>query len=194
MKNKMSEFKILNKLSKQKVLRHIDIKWILIILSVTFIVTFCLSFLSDKLISDANVIVGIIVLIIFILIGILFDMIGVAVTAANESVFHSMNSRKVYGSKTAITFKKNAEKVSSFCCDVIGDICGIISGSAGVMITLSLVDRFGFNLLLTTLIVTSIIASLTIGGKAVGKSFAINKSDVILYEFAKFISIFKKNN
>ena len=43
-----------------------------------------------------------------------------------------------------------------------------------------------------TLIVTALIAALTIGGKALGKSFAINKSNFILYEFAKIISNFYK--
>ncbi len=190
---KETEFKILNKLSKQKILKHTNIKWILTILIITFTLTFILSFISDKLISDTNILVSIIVLIIFIFLGIIFDIIGVAVTTANESTFHSMNSRKVFGAKKAIKYKKNAEKVSSFCCDVIGDICGIISGSAGVMITLSLVNTFNFNLLITSLLITSIISSLTIGGKAIGKSFAINKSDVILYEFAKIISLFKKD-
>ena len=101
-----------------------------------------------------------------------------------------MNSRKVKGADVAVTFKKNAEKVSSFCCDVIGDICGIISGAAGTTITAILVEQYQFNLLLTGLVIAAIIASLTIGGKAIGKSFAINKSAIILYEFAKFISNF----
>ena len=127
---------------------------------------------------------------IFIIIGILFDIVGVSVTTAEESVFHSMNSRKVKGANVAVKFKKNAEKVSSFCCDVIGDICGVISGAAGTAITAILVTKFNTNLLITGLLVTAIISSLTIGGKAIGKSFAINKSDIILYEFAKIISNF----
>ena len=46
-------------------------------------------------------------------------------------VYHAMSSKKIKGAKKAVSFKKNADKVSSFCNDVIGDICGIISGSAG---------------------------------------------------------------
>jgi len=128
--------------------------------------------------------------ILFILLGILFDIIGVSVTTADEAVFHSMNSRKVKGANIAVKFKKNADKVSSFCCDVIGDICGIISGAAATTIAAILVTKFNLNPLFTSLTVAAIIASLTIGGKAIGKSFAINKSDIILYEFAKFISNF----
>ena len=101
-----------------------------------------------------------------------------------------MSARKVKGAKVAVLFKKNADKVSSFCCDVIGDVCGIISGAAGVTITALLISNFQFDLLLTTLIVTGSISALTIGGKALGKSFAINKSNIILYEFAKVVAIF----
>ena len=122
----------------------------------------------------------------------MFDIIGVAVTTADEAVFHSMNSRKVKGAKIAVRFKKNADKVSSFCCDVIGDICGVISGAAGTTIATILVTKYHFNVLLVGLLITAIISSLTIGGKAIGKSFAINKSDIILYEFAKFITNFYK--
>ena len=113
-------------------------------------------------------------------------------TTADEKVFHSMNARKVSGSKVAVIFKKNADKVSSFCCDVIGDICGIISGAAGTTIALGLAKAFEIELLIVSLIVAAIIAALTIGGKAMGKSFAMNKSDIILYEFAKIVSIFYK--
>ena len=92
----------------------------------------------------------------------------------------------------AVKFKKNADKVSSFCCDVIGDVCGVISGTAATAIAALLVLNFHFNAILVGLFVTAIISSLTIGGKAIGKSFAINKSEVILYTFAKFISNFYK--
>ena len=103
-----------------------------------------------------------------------------------------MSSRKVKASKVAVKFKKNADKVSSFCCDVVGDICGVVSGASGIAITTLLIKYYSFDVLLTTLIVTGIISSLTIGGKALGKSFAINKSNIILYEFSKIVSIFYK--
>ena len=160
--------------------------------TVSFVISFCLSFIANSTIPNLSLILGIIVTLIFILIGILFDIIGVAVTTADEAIFHSMNSRKVKGAKVAVMFKKNADKVSSFCCDVIGDICGVISGAAGTTIAAILITKYGFNVLLVGLLVTAIISSLTIGGKAIGKSFAINKSDIILYEFAKFVSNFYK--
>ena len=85
---------------------------------------------------------------------------------------------------------KNSEKASSFCNDVIGDICGIVSGSAGVALAAILSSSNNFDMFITTLIITAIIAALTIGGKAIGKATAINKSTVILYEFSKVASLF----
>ncbi len=190
------EEKELINLTKKKIKikrEKVNIKWVIEVIVITFILSFLLSFLSQKAIPNISVFWGIIITLLIVFINILFDIIGVSVTASDEKVFHSMAARKVKAAKQAVTFKKNADKVSSFCCDVIGDICGIISGACGTNITLIMVKTFNFNLLFTGLVVAAIIASLTIGGKALGKSFAINNSNIILYEFARVISIFHKN-
>lgn len=162
--------------------------WILKIGILSFVISFLFSFLSEMIIPNVNVAIGIFLVIFFIFVGIIFDMIGVAVTASSEKIFHSMNSRKIKGADIAVLFKKNANKVSSFCNDVIGDICGIVSGAAGVSIASKIAIYFSLNGFFVGLIITALIAALTIGGKALGKSYAINKSNIILYEFAKLIS------
>ena len=186
LENLVEKTKKKEKIKKEKV----QWKWIITIVLITFIISFCLSFIANSLIPNLSLFFGIILTLLFIMIGILFDIIGVSVTTADEAVFHSMNSRKVKGANIAVKFKKNAEKVSSFCCDVIGDICGVISGAAGTAIAAILITKYNTNILITGLLITAIISSLTIGGKAIGKSFAINKSDIILYSFATFISTF----
>ena len=195
MKKQMSEFKNLleqtrkrEKIKKEK----IDKKWILTIVIISFSISFILSLIANLTIPNLNIIVGIIITLIFIGLGILFDIVGVAVTSADEKVFHSMAARKVKGANVAVKFKKNADKVSSFCCDVIGDICGVISGAAGTTICAILVSKFHTDLIITGLLITAIVSSLTIGGKAIGKSFAMNKSNIILYEFARVIYNFYK--
>lgn len=188
LKNLIIEEKKKEKIKKERV----NVKWIRTILIVAFCLTFILSFLSETIIPNISLIGGILVTLVFVFIGILFDIIGVSVTSADEAVFHSMASRKVKGANIAVKFKKSSDKVSSFCCDVIGDICGIISGASTAAIAAILVLKYNFNPLITSLTVASIIAALTIGGKAIGKSFAINKSDIILYEFAKIVSVFYK--
>ena len=190
---KNTELENLKIQEKQKVKKEqVDKKWIATILLISFTISFCMSFISQKTIPNINLVFGILITLFIIFIGIIFDLIGVSVTASDEKIFHSMNSRKVKGANIAVKLKKNAEKVSSFCCDVIGDICGVISGACVVTISLALSNTFNSNILLTNLIVAALVASLTIGGKAVGKSFAINKSDIILYQFSRFISLFYK--
>ena len=188
LKNLLVQNRRKEKVKKEKV----NVKWICQIAIISFTISFGLSFVSEIAIPNLSVVWGILLTLAFVFVGILFDIVGVSVTGADEKVFHSMNSRQVKGSKVAVIFKKNADKVSSFCCDVIGDICGIVSGASASAVSVGLATTFNWNLLIVSLTVAAVVASLTIGGKACGKSFAINKSDVILYEFAKFISFFYK--
>lgn len=167
-------------------------KWIVTVTFLAFFISFIFSFGSNIVMPKVNLFIGIFILLLFIAIGIIFDMIGVAVTSTNEEPLHAMSSKKIKGAKKAVSFKKNADKVSSFCNDVIGDICGIISGSAGVTITSSLSDKLNINPLYIGLIITAITASLTIGGKAFFKSIAIKNSNKIVHAAAKVLSIFEK--
>lgn len=170
----------------------VDIKWILTITITAFLISIIFSGLSEIIISNVGTTVSILLLMLVISIGVLFDMIGISVTVADVKTFNSMASRKVKGATLAVKFIKNAEKLSSFCNDVIGDICGIISGALSSSISVILVNKFSLNLLIVTLIVTGVVAALTIGGKALGKSFAINKSNIILYNFSRIVSVFYK--
>ena len=171
-----------------------DRMWVNKVIIIAFVVSFCMSYASNQIVPNINIPLGIVLTLLFVILGIVFDIVGVAVTSADEAVFHSMNSRKVKGANVAVILKKNASKVSSFCCDVIGDICGIVSGAAATAISVSVAANYDFDLMLTGLITAGLISAFTIGGKAMGKSFAINKSNIILYEFAKIISIFYKKN
>ena len=151
LKNLIEDTKKKEKIKKETV----DKKWIIIIVCLSFTISFVFSLISQLTIPNLSLWLGILITLLFISIGILFDIIGVSVTSADEKVFHSMNSRKVKGASVAVKFKKNADKVSNFCCDVIGDVCGIISGAAGTTITAILVSKFGFNLLFTGLVIES---------------------------------------
>lgn len=172
----------------------VDYNWILKIILVAFVLSCIFTLISETIIPNVNIIIGFILTLLFITIGIVFDMVGVAVTAANEKVFHSMAAQRIKGAKMAVKLKKNASKVSSFCNDVVGDICGIISGSTAAVIVINLTSELHINSLLVTLIVMGIVSSLTIGGKALVKSYAINNSENILFRFSKLISIFEKQS
>ena len=192
MKVKKFKEKYSKKASKKPIKnkRLVDYKWIFTVTLLAFFISLVFSFFSETTIPNVNSIVATIVILLFIGIGILFDMIGIAITVADIKTFNSMATKQVKGARLAVKLIQNNEKASSFCNDVIGDICGIISGSAGVALSSILAATFNLNLFIVSLLITAIIAALTIGGKAIGKATAINKSTVILFQFSKIISCF----
>lgn len=155
--------------------------WIIVIILWTFFLAIAVSFISETLIIKTNITISLVILFIIISIGVLFDIIGVAVTACSEPPMHSMASNKVKGSREAVRLLKSADRVSNFCNDVIGDICGIISGSIGAIIVfMILVANPTLENALLGAIITGFISSLTVGGKAIGKNVAIKKSEFIV--------------
>lgn len=167
-------------------------KWIITVLLLSFVLSILMSLGSNVVIPKINIYIGIVIILVFIAISIVFDMIGVAITAAEERPFHSMASKKVKGASHSVLFLKNSDKLASICNDVIGDVCGVVSGSAGVLVANEIADIFDFNLSIVVLVTTAIIASLTITGKALGKSIAIKNSEKITFRVGKVVSIFKK--
>ncbi len=166
-------------------------KWVIFVTLLTFLLSSSLSVISSILLEDAHIYISFLIVLIIIMIGIIFDIIGIAVTAADEAPFHAMASRKFYAAKQAIKLIRNANKVSSICNDVVGDICGVISGAASGFIVIKIVmNDNGLIETLASVGITGTVASLTIGGKAVGKTIAIEKSNYIVYKVAvilKFI-------
>lgn len=168
--------------------------WIIIITTVSFIISIMFSYVCELFMPSVNIIIGLIIMFSFILLGIIFDILGVSVTSAEVSPYHSMAAKKLRGAILAVKFKKNTSKISTIFCDVIGDISGIVSGSAGVYLSIKISSLLNLNSLIVSLLVTGVISSITIGGKAIGKSFAINNGTMILYRFSKFLSIFYNPN
>ncbi len=149
-----------------------------------------LSFLSSEALGGAGLLLAFGVLAAFILLGILFDIIGTAVTAAEERPFHSMAAHKVPGAREALTLIRRANEVSSFCNDVVGDICGIISGSTAAVIVVRLQEALSLESVLISLAITALVSGATIGGKAVGKSFAIDQSTAVLHLVGRVLHLF----
>jgi CBS domain containing-hemolysin-like protein len=151
-----------------------------------------MTLFSTIMLENVSLLVAILITFLFILLGIVFDIVGVAVTSGDAVAFHSMSSRKVKGGKIGVKLMKNTSKVSSVCCDVIGDVCGIISGTSGVVIVSLIIKLTDVNELIISLLVTGLISALTIGGKALGKGFAVNKSKEIVTGVSKMLSFFQK--
>jgi CBS domain containing-hemolysin-like protein len=131
-----------------------------------------------------------IILLLIVFIGIFFDLLGIAVTAAEERPFHSMAASKVRGAKESIRIIRNAGAVANFFNDVIGDISGIISGSASAAILLKINDKISISSVVLSVLLTGLIASITVGGKAIGKELALRKSNLIVYKMGVLVSYF----
>ncbi|MBP9921768.1 MAG: hypothetical protein KBF09_01255 [Clostridia bacterium] len=71
-----------------------QIKWFIQVFIMTFILSMLFSYISANGVSNLSLIPAILILILVIGIGIFFDIIGVAVTVANEHEFHAKASKK----------------------------------------------------------------------------------------------------
>ena len=165
-----------------------NMKWVITIFLVTIVVSGTISMGSDALMSVSGIAVAFLILFLMILVGILFDVIGVAVTSADEKPFHSMAARKVPGAQEAIALLRKADRVGSICNDVVGDICGVVSGSASATIaTLVIVNSQSAYPQAVSLLMSALVAGLTVGGKALGKGFAINCCTAIVHTVGRVI-------
>jgi len=175
----------MSKNSKNKEKDHSKMKWFIQVFITTFILSICFSYISTYGVSNLNLISSIIILIAVIAVGILFDIIGVAVTVAKEEEFHAKATKKIDGAKTSLKLIKNASKVANICADVIGDVCGVLSGAVSAMIAAKLAENTGANL---QFIISAIVASLTVGGKALGKEVANKNSTKIVHFVGTMLS------
>ena len=174
------------------------IKWksCIRIFIITLLLSFCLSVLSELLLEETHslliTLLSIGLLVFFIALAVFCDMIGVAMASADLSPFMAMASKKVKGAKETIKLLKNADRTSSFFCDIVGDACGIICGAIGASIIGAIISTGNIQKVLIGALMSAFIAAITVFGKAIGKNIAIQKANAIVFRVGKFISFFKK--
>ena len=162
--------------------RSRTIRWVVTVFLVTLVVSGMISLISDEVMASSGLLAAFAILLGIVSLGIIFDIIGMAVATASEKPFHSMAARKVPGAQEAIRLLRNAERVSSICNDVVGDICGVVSGSASATIAaliLTHVDTLWPRAV--SLGMSALVAGLTVGGKAIGKTIAVNSCTQIVH-------------
>ena len=168
--------------------RSRTIRWVVTVFLVTLVVSGMISLISDEVMASSGLLAAFAILLGIVFLGIIFDIIGMAVATASEKPFHSMAARKVPGAQEAIRLLRNAERVSSICNDVVGDICGVVSGSASATIAaliLTHVDTVWPRAV--SLGMSALVAGLTVGGKAVGKTIAVNSCTQIVHLVGRFL-------
>ena len=162
--------------------------WVLTIFFATIAISAAISLASDFVMGKSSMIVAFLILLMIVFIGIIFDIVGMAVATADEKPFHAMAARKVTGARECITLLRNAERVSSICNDVVGDICGVVSGSASATIAAQVLQNFELSFAsVVPLALSSLVAALTVGGKAIGKGIAVNNCTDIVYHAGQVI-------
>ena len=169
--------------------RNKTARWVGTIFLVTICVSALITFASDMLMEGSSMVVAFLILLVIVFVGIIFDVVGMAVATADEKPFHSMAARRVRGAQESIRLLRKAERVSSICNDVVGDICGVVSGTAAATIAAQLLARmenFAWPQLIS-LAMSALVAGLTVGGKAIGKTYAINSCTKIVHSVGKII-------
>lgn len=186
----MAHYKKTNKPTEDKKHNVAEI-WVIKITIFTFLGAMACSFVSQITTSRSDITVSIMLLAFMLLISIIFDGIGLSVASCSyEKIKKYEKFKKQY--YIAQKLIKNAEKVNNICADVVGDMCGILSGACGasIVLQLSVEGQCGH---IVTMVVSSIIAAVTVGGKASLKKIAVKNSEEFVFMSARLISIFIKN-
>lgn len=169
--------------------------WPLKAFFITFLLAAAVNTGSELVLTDSQWWLATILTVVILLLGVVFDVIGTAATACDIGPFHAMASRKIRGGKMAVRLSQKKDIVSSVCCDIVGDICGIVSGVCGAALASEAIDGAGLTTAWTVVIkvlIYSVISTLTITFKAVGKNIAVKKANGIILGVAKALSIFRK--
>ena len=191
--NKMDDKTPLRGKNKRQKKKKGRTRWIITAFLLSFVITAALSAASDRVIEVLPVFAAVAVLIAVIALGVVFDVIGLAVATADIKPFNSMAARRLKAGQKAVKLINNTEKVSSFCNDIVGDIAGVVSGATGAGIAIKLFSSNESDVaFLLTLCLTSLIAALTVGLKAIGKSVALKYSYNIVLFTAKVLCGFRK--
>lgn len=119
------------------------------------------------------------VLLFIILLGVTFDIVGVAATRAHEKPFHARSATRQAGARKALRLVREADRVATFCSDMVGDLAGALAGALSTGIALRLSPP-GWNTAAVVLAV-ALVSAVTIGLKSAAKGLAVRRADEIVW-------------
>lgn len=175
-------------------------KHVLFVFLGTFFLAIAISTATNATVAHVqHIAVAFLVLLIIVIIGVIFDAVGVAVAVADAAPFNARASRRAPGAKKTLALLRKADVVANICCDVVGDICGIVSGAIGSTIALLVITKGDFNTIFISVIMAGLVSALTVGGKAMMKPVAIRDANKImeivgiLLDYHSWSKIFRGN-
>ena len=165
--------------------------WAVKIVVLTFILSLISSVLSQIAVGGSDILIATMLLIFMVITSIIFDVIGVSVTSCQLCRIRETSVDDGVA-KTARMLIENAEKVNNLCADVIGDICGVMSGACGASIVAAICEATGAEVFLPSILVSAVIASVTVGGKAFCKKIAVvNSESIVMFAARRIYSVVK---
>lgn len=160
---------------------------------ITFVVAVALAFPSEHITRTFSLSLSTFLLALIIGTGIFFDVIGIAVAVADEAPLHAMAAKKTRGAREGLRLVRNSEKITSLCNDIIGDICGTVSGALGAAIVFQIGRlRPDLNQAMVSVMMVGVVAGLTVGGKAAAKGIGINDAEEIVRRAGLFLNWIEK--
>ena len=167
--------------------------WIIKIIIISFLLTLVISYASAAITGSAGVLTALLVLLLLLAFSLVTDLIGIAVISADERPVISMAAKRIPGAKQALWLIRHAPRVSNILSDVVGDICGIVSGAACVALALRLMPIFPFTAeSVLNMLVSASIAALTIGGKSTCKIMGMQYAREVVLATGRVLSIFMR--
>lgn len=152
-------------------------KWAFKVFILSISLSIIFSLVSQSLLPSLSPFFSIFVIVFFVFVSVIFDMVAVAFTSINKEQLDKFKNENGY--VMAVKLCERADKVASFGGDVVGDICGILSGAGGVSLVVNMnIQDANLNLLVTCL-VSSLIAGITIFCKAIMKTYALQNCEQI---------------
>ena len=169
-------------------------KYLIFVFFGSFILAVLFSVASEALTRIVkSVFISFAGLLTIILIGILADIIGTAVTAAQEAPFHAKAAKRVSGAKEGVFLLRNADKVANITNDGIGDIVNTVSGALGISIVVKIImNNPGLDAAGANVLITAFIASITVSGKALGKTVALRRCNDVIFFVGRILAYWEK--
>lgn len=156
----------------------------------SFVLAVTVSYLSGLALGRVHALIAVGVVLVLVAVGVGFDILGTAVTAADDSPLNAMAAKRINGARQALWLVRNADAAANFCNDVVGDVAGAVTGAAATTVALQLSALLHSGPTagrVTTLGVVGLVAALTVGGKAAGKTYAITRAITVVFIAGKII-------
>lgn len=167
----------------------VSVLYIILVSGGSFLLAVLFFWISNLLAEKIqSLVLSVVFLILIIMVGIMADILGVSVTAASEAPLHAKASKKIPGAAEGVFLIRNADRVANIMNDVVGDIAGTVSGALGIALVVQILAyRQEISQLTMNMLLTAIIAAITVGGKAFGKRIALVHAEEVVFITGKIL-------